>query len=285
MLILGGGIAGLVAAFELKRQGHEPLVLEAQHRVGGRVQTIRDFAPGLYAEAGAMRIPRVHDLTLAYCDLFGLELRPFVMGNPSTLVYIDGQRMTVEDADREPNRLPFDLADHEKGKTWTQLWNEATSEFREQYEVGGQESLDALLHTYDQYSIREFLVMRGFSEGALELYGVMSFRESNMNAAVVEQLREIVGRCVRGHAGDRRRHGHAAARVLRADRRQRALRRRDHGHRAEPRRRHGALPRPTPAGTRPRATTPSVLCRSACCATSRSSARASRARSRRRSAS
>jgi len=36
--------------------------------------------------------------------------------------------------------------------------------------------------------------MRGFSEGALELYGVMSFREANMNAAVVEQLREIVGR-------------------------------------------------------------------------------------------
>ncbi len=82
VLILGGGIAGLVAAFELKRQGHDPLILEAQHRVGGRVQTLRDFAPGLYAEAGAMRIPRVHDLTLAYCDLFGLALRPFVMGNP-----------------------------------------------------------------------------------------------------------------------------------------------------------------------------------------------------------
>ena len=46
-----------------------------------------------------MRIPRVHDLTLAYCDLFGLELRPFVMGNPSTLVHINGQRMTVEEAD------------------------------------------------------------------------------------------------------------------------------------------------------------------------------------------
>jgi len=194
VIIIGGGIAGLVAAFELVRQGHEPLILEAQHRVGGRVRTIRDFAPGLYAEAGAMRIPRVHDLTLAYCDLFGLELRPFVMGNPKTLVYINGQRMTVEEADANPDKLPFDLADHEKGKTWTALWNEATAEFREQYEKGGQESLDELLHQYDQYSTREFLVMRGFSEGALELYGVMSFREANMNAAVVEQLREIVGR-------------------------------------------------------------------------------------------
>ncbi|MEA2676201.1 MAG: monoamine oxidase [Chloroflexota bacterium] len=194
VVIIGGGIAGLVAAFELVRQGHEPIVLEAQNHVGGRVRTIRDFAPGLYAEAGAMRIPRVHDLTLAYCDLFGLKLRPFVMGNPKTLVYINGQRMTVEEADANPDRLPFDLADNEKGKTWTALWNEATAEFREQYEKGGQESLDDLLSQYDQYSTREFLVMRGFSEGALELYGVMSFRESNMNAAVVEQLREIVGR-------------------------------------------------------------------------------------------
>ena len=194
VIVIGGGIAGLVAAFELLRQGHEPLLLEAQHRVGGRVRTIRDFAPGLYAEAGAMRIPRVHDLTLAYCELFGLELRPFVMGNPNALVYIDGKRMTIADADANPDKLPFDLADHEKGKTWTQLWNEATSEFRQRYEAGGQGSLDALLKEFDQYSIREFLQMRGFSEGALELYGVMSFRESNMNAAVVEQLREIVGK-------------------------------------------------------------------------------------------
>ena len=194
VIVLGAGIAGLVAGFELKRQGHDVLILEAQNRVGGRVHTIRDFAPGLYAEAGAMRIPRVHDLTLAYCQLFGLELRPFVMGNPNTLVCIDGQRMTVAEADEHPDRLPFDLADSEKGKTWTQLWNEATSEFRQRYEAGGVESLDDLLHEYDQYSTREFLATRGFSEGAIELYAVMSFREANMNAAVVEQLREVVGR-------------------------------------------------------------------------------------------
>ena len=45
-------MAGLVAAFELARQGHDPLVLEAQNRVGGRVYTLRDFAPGLYARSG-----------------------------------------------------------------------------------------------------------------------------------------------------------------------------------------------------------------------------------------
>ena len=194
VIVMGAGIAGLVAAFELKRQGHQSLVLEAQHRVGGRVHTLRTFAPGLHAEAGAMRIPRVHDLTLAYCDLFGLRLRPFVMGNPRTLVHVAGKRMTMADADAHPEELPFELGEREKGRTWSQLWDEATREFRDRYEAGGRGSLDDLLREYDQYSIREFLVTRGFSEGAIELYGVMSFRESNMNAAVVEQLREIVGR-------------------------------------------------------------------------------------------
>jgi monoamine oxidase len=82
IIIIGAGMAGLVAGYELANAGHDPVILEAQNRVGGRVYTIRRFAPGLYAEAGAMRIPRVHDLTLGYCEQFGLELRPFMMGNP-----------------------------------------------------------------------------------------------------------------------------------------------------------------------------------------------------------
>ena len=102
VLIIGGGMAGLVAAYELMRQGHDPVVLEAQQRVGGRVYTLRGFAPGLYAEAGAMRIPRVHDLTLAYCERFGLKLRPFVMGNPNTLAYIQGIRTTIRDLNANP---------------------------------------------------------------------------------------------------------------------------------------------------------------------------------------
>src|SRR5919107_2115500 len=98
VIIIGGGMAGLVSAYELARAGHDPLILEAQNRVGGRVYTLRKFAPGLYAEAGAMRIPRVHDLTLGYIEHFGLELRPFVMGNPKGLVYVGGKRMTAEQA-------------------------------------------------------------------------------------------------------------------------------------------------------------------------------------------
>ncbi len=54
VLILGAGMAGLVAAYELTQLGHDVTVLEARTRLGGRVHTLREpFADGLYAEAGA----------------------------------------------------------------------------------------------------------------------------------------------------------------------------------------------------------------------------------------
>jgi monoamine oxidase len=194
VIVIGAGMAGLVAAFELAREGHDPLILEAQNRVGGRVYTLRTFAPGLYAEAGAMRIPRVHDLTLKYCDLFGLSLRPFMMGNPKGLAYIGGRRMTAEQARQQPEELPFDVAEHERGRSIDELWEEATRDLRELLEREGDAGWEQIVSQYDQYSLREFLVLKGFSEGAIEMYGVINFVESDMNNAVVEELREDLGK-------------------------------------------------------------------------------------------
>ncbi|HEV7760232.1 MAG TPA: flavin monoamine oxidase family protein [Acidimicrobiales bacterium] len=194
VIVLGAGAAGLVAAFELHRQGHKPIVLEAQGRVGGRIYTLRRFAPGLYAEAGAMRIPRVHTLTLAYCRLFGLELRPFVMGNERCLLHLSGKTLTFAQADANPESLPFPLEPHERGQTWEQLWGAATRDIEDRYARDGQAGWEAICDDYDQYSLREFLEAKGFSDAAIEMYGLLSFREQNMNTAVVEQFFEIVGR-------------------------------------------------------------------------------------------
>jgi monoamine oxidase len=191
--VIGAGMAGLASALELKRAGHDVTVLEAQNRVGGRILTCRDFAPGLYSEFGAMRLPRSHDLTLAYCDRFGLELRPFVMGNPKGLVHVGGQRMTIEEAGRDPSRLPFELAEHERGRTADEMWAEAIGDIRELLEREGEGAWEAIVAEYDRYSLSEFLQARGFSDGAIEYYAVMNFVEADMNNAVVEVLREELG--------------------------------------------------------------------------------------------
>jgi monoamine oxidase len=72
--IIGAGIAGLVAAYELEQLGHHVEVLEGSRRIGGRIHTHR-FRSGPAAplvELGAMRIPTKHRHTMRYIAKLGL---------------------------------------------------------------------------------------------------------------------------------------------------------------------------------------------------------------------
>ena len=96
VIILGAGMAGLVAAYELTELGHDVTILEARMRPGGRVHTLREpFSDGLYAEAGAARIPDEHDLTHKYVKLFNLPLEPMYPTRFSTLRFDRGSRREV----------------------------------------------------------------------------------------------------------------------------------------------------------------------------------------------
>jgi monoamine oxidase len=93
VIILGAGLAGLVAAYELNKVGYECVVLEARDRLGGRCWTVRggdrlaeengpgqtsELAQGHFFNAGADRIPQEHRGVLAYCRELGVPLRAFV---------------------------------------------------------------------------------------------------------------------------------------------------------------------------------------------------------------
>jgi len=95
-VIIGAGMAGLSAGYELSQLGHDVTILEARMRPGGRVHTLREpFSDGLYAEAGAARIPDDHDLTLKYVKLFDLPLEPMYPAKLSALTFNGGSRREV----------------------------------------------------------------------------------------------------------------------------------------------------------------------------------------------
>ncbi len=74
------------------------VVLEARSRPGGRVYTVRSpFAEGLYAEAGAIRIPPQHETTVQLAKDYGLNLVPFESFNGSALVTIGNVTAKIPD--------------------------------------------------------------------------------------------------------------------------------------------------------------------------------------------
>ena len=96
ILVLGAGIAGLVAAFELRNAGYQVRVLEYNNRAGGRAWTIRggddytelggfrqhcEFDKGLYINPGPWRIPYHHYGILDYAKRLKVPLEPFIQVN------------------------------------------------------------------------------------------------------------------------------------------------------------------------------------------------------------
>ena len=190
VVIAGAGMAGLVAAYELQRAGHEPVILEARARPGGRIYTLREpFSPGLHAEAGAMRIPKAHSLTMAYIEQFNLNLLPFTMNNTRAYHYVRDRKYRIADAAANLDSLGFELAPHEHGKSHTQLWDETIEPIREKFATAGEAAWDQIYAEYDRFSTRDFLDAHHWSEGAIEMYGLLANQESRMHMSFGELLR------------------------------------------------------------------------------------------------
>ena len=166
VIVLGAGLAGLCAAYELQNLGHTVSVLEAQMRPGGRVRTLREFGPGLYTEAGAESIPGVHDLTQHYARTFGLKLVPSAVPGARSFYHVRGKRVMNNDA----AVWPFDLTAEERKLGLGGLSRKYIEEAIQQALNAGypQRAIQAL-SAWDSQTPGAWLHSRGASAAAAEL--------------------------------------------------------------------------------------------------------------------
>lgn len=105
VLILGAGLCGMSAAYELGKMGFHCELFEARSRAGGRCWTVRGgdkqteiggpeqtapFASGAYMNPGPARIPQHHTSTLGYCRELGVPIEVFNNQNESAYYLVKG---------------------------------------------------------------------------------------------------------------------------------------------------------------------------------------------------
>jgi len=162
VVILGGGLAGLAAAWNLMQRGYDVRVFEAQEIPGGRVKTIREpFEKGGYAEAGALRIPNNHAYTMKYIRLMGLESKLVAYQDDGKhLWYLQGQRFTTPEGNwplaglsAEERANPFAMIPRYWGPGFAVLGNPTAPDFP---------TASAL--ALDPYRLQEFFQLNGASD-------------------------------------------------------------------------------------------------------------------------
>ncbi len=156
--IIGGGIAGLVSAYELSQLKHHVTLLEADPRLGGRIKT-HYFNDGTYAELGAMRIPSSHRCVMHYIEKFALECHDFVSYNPQAFYHLRGQKSRMDAYDTLFSRYQVPPEERQDPAIiYDQFLKELIESFSEteKWELFSPEFTSPRLRYYDGLSLTQF---------------------------------------------------------------------------------------------------------------------------------
>ena len=205
--IIGAGMAGMVAAYELMKIGLRPVVYEP-NRIGGRLRS-EPFVPGEpeVAELGGMRFPISSSSFYHYVNKFGLRTRPFP--NPlteaagSTVVDMNGESLyarTLED-------LPEIYA--EIAAAWDNALERIAGFSEMQDAIARRDAPEIkrrwnqLVHDWDDRSFYDFLSTSDefgkLSFRHRELFGQVGFGtggwDSDFSNSMLEILRVVLTNC------------------------------------------------------------------------------------------
>jgi monoamine oxidase len=98
VIVVGGGFAGLAAAYELVAAGYKVHVYEARNRLGGRVLSMPDVVSGKVVEGGGEFIGANHPTWAAYKKLFGFDYAPVTEDKKFPPIIIGGKKLDERQA-------------------------------------------------------------------------------------------------------------------------------------------------------------------------------------------
>lgn len=175
VIVAGGGIGGLCAAYELIKRGHDVTVLEAAGRAGGHVRSIHDPLPdGLYADLGAEQCTKPgYERFRQYAQEFGLELVPYHRRDGESR-YIGGKLYTEEMLADPKVLATLGFNEREISFLSTHEWHDLSrlffapylDSFKDEYQPFGV-GLDEL----DHISVTDLLKKEKASEAAIRFIG------------------------------------------------------------------------------------------------------------------
>jgi monoamine oxidase len=201
--VLGGGLAGLAAAYELRKMGFDITVFDAlTDRVGGRVYTYRFGGdPGLIGEFGPMRIPVSHETVWHYLRRFELKTYPFIQVNPFGFAYLKETRVR-NDRNGENVRAhiypKYDLKPRERAASWRELLFQGLDShllratMRERIEIlEVKERYAAQTLEWINRSSIAMMQNAGLSQGAINLVSNFSpLLEGNLYSSFIDFIQE-----------------------------------------------------------------------------------------------
>ncbi|MBI1395029.1 MAG: NAD(P)-binding protein [Betaproteobacteria bacterium] len=198
--IVGAGMAGIVAAYELMKLGLRPVVYESR-RLGGRLHS-EPFkgADGVVAELGGMRFPKSSRSFYHYLDLCGLDTRPFpnplAPDTPSTVIDLEGEPVYVERASDLPPML------REVSEAWQEALEQEAAFSAMQAAIRARdvrrikEIWNALVPVWDDRSFYGFVAnsapFRRLSFRHLEVFGQVGFGTGGWDTDFPNSMLEIL---------------------------------------------------------------------------------------------
>uniref|UniRef100_A0A3P9NFS9 Amine oxidase n=1 Tax=Poecilia reticulata TaxID=8081 RepID=A0A3P9NFS9_POERE len=164
VVIVGAGMAGLTAGKLLQDAGHEVTIIEANNRVGGRVETYRNHQEVSYLNS----------------------TEDFIMDDNNTYYLVNGVKKRNYEVKENPDVLQYNVYENETGKSAEELLQQALAPVRMEVKEHG---CKYTLQKYDHYSVKEYLKEVGrLSDGAIRMIGDLLNEQSLMYTALSEMV-------------------------------------------------------------------------------------------------